>query len=138
MQWNDSALLYYSIWCGMGIWIVSYLGIEGEKFINKRQNLYEKHTFYGYALHYVLPPMKTWWPFCPEQLQSQIMYQNAQIFKRNWLISSPPAISIQNLKKTMKMTQHFVISAFWAGTVFGPRLWQLSARLLMSRDWTWL
>ena len=28
----------------------------------------------------------------------------------------------------MKMTRHFVISAVWAGTVFGPHLWQLSAR----------
>ena len=31
---------------------------------------------------------------------------------------------------------HFVISAVWAGTVFGPRLWQLSARrrLLAAYD----
>ena len=29
----------------------------------------------------------------PEQLQRQIIHQNAQIFHRNWLIPSPPAIS---------------------------------------------
>ena len=46
------------------------------------------------ALRYVLPPIKNWWPFCSEQLQRQIIYQNARIFKRNWLIPSPPAIYI--------------------------------------------
>ena len=40
----------------------------------------------------------------PEQLQRQIIHQNAQIFHRNWLIPSPPAISIQNLKNVMKIT----------------------------------
>ena len=29
---------------------------------------------------------KKWWPFCSEQLQRQIIHQNARIFKRNWLI----------------------------------------------------
>ena len=34
---------------------------------------------------------KKWWNFCFEQLQRQIIYQqNAWIFKRNWLIPSPP------------------------------------------------
>ena len=61
------------------------------------------------------------------QLHRQIIHQNARIFKRNSLIPSPPAIYIY-LKKTMKMTWYFVISAVWAGAVFGPRLWQLSAR----------
>ena len=51
-----------------------------------------------------LPRKKNWWPFCSEQLHRLIIHQNAWIFKRNWLIPSPPAISIKNLKKTMKMT----------------------------------
>ena len=34
------------------------------------------------ALRYVLPPKK-WRPFCSEQLQRQIIYQNARILKRN-------------------------------------------------------
>ena len=76
----------------------------------------------------VIPFKKNWWPFCSEELHRQIIHQNARFFKRNWLIPSPPAISIKNLKKTMKMTWHFVISAVWAGTAFGPRLWQLSVR----------
>ena len=33
------------------------------------------------------------------------------IFKRNWLIPTPPAISIKNLKKTIKTASSFVISA---------------------------
>ncbi len=45
---------------------------------------------------------------------------------RNWLKSSPPAFFL-NKRKT-KMTWHFVISAVWASTVFGPRLWPLSVR----------
>ena len=42
------------------------------------------------ALCYVLPPIKNWRPFCSEELQRQ----SAWIFKRNWLIPTPPAISI--------------------------------------------
>ena len=47
------------------------------------------------ALGYVLPPIKNWWPFCSEQLQRQIIYQSDRIFKKNWLIPSPLAISIK-------------------------------------------
>ena len=36
---------------------------------------------------------KNWRPFCSEQLQREIIYQNARIFKRN---CSPPAIYIWN------------------------------------------
>ena len=35
-----------------------------------------------------------WWPFCSKQLQRQLIHQNAWIFKREWLIPSPSAISI--------------------------------------------
>ena len=59
------------------------------------------------------------------QLYWQIIYQNDQIFTKKWLKPSPPAFSISNLKKTMKMTLHFVISTERAGTVFSPCLWQL-------------
>ena len=45
------------------------------------------------AFRYVLPPIN-WWPFCSEQLQRQIVHQNARIFKRNWLI---PAIFLFQL-----------------------------------------
>ena len=49
---------------------------------------------------------------------------------------SPPAFSISNLKKTMKMTWHFVISAVWAGTVFSPRLWTaLTAQAAADAGW---
>ena len=51
------------------------------------------------AFRYVLPPIN-WWPFCSEQLQRQIIY--ARIFKRNWLIPSPIAIYIYNLRKQWK------------------------------------
>ena len=62
-----------------------------------------QHTKSGYISHVVSylslipnlnfcftdwPPIKNWWPFCSEQLQRLIIYQNAQIFKRNWLIAS--------------------------------------------------
>ena len=72
---------------------------------------------------------KNWWPFCSEQLQKQIMYQNARIFKRNWFIPTPPAISISNLKKTMKMT--------WLHKFFGlffipANGWGKSAQQLIS------
>ena len=60
------------------------------------------HGWTADALPYVLPPIKNWWPFCSEQLQGQTIYQNAQIFRKNWLIPSSPAISIQNLKKKWK------------------------------------
>ena len=46
-------------------------------------------------LHYVLPPIKKWRPFCSKHLQRQIMYVNNDwIYKRNWLAPSPPAICI--------------------------------------------
>ena len=66
-------------------------------------NLHIAHGWTADALCYVLPPIKNWWPFCSEQLQRQIIYQNARICKRNWLIPTPSAISIY-LNKTMKMT----------------------------------
>ena len=56
-------------------------------------------------------------------IATQTNHTSNRIFKKKWLIP-PPAISIQNLKKTMKMTWHFVISAVWASTVFVPHLWQ--------------
>ena len=47
--------------------------------------------------------------FWSEQLQKQIIHQNAQIFKRNWLIPSTPAISIYLFfsKETMTWLQKF-------------------------------
>ena len=40
------------------------------------------------------PSIKNRQFFCSEQLHRQIKHQNARIFKRNWLILSPPAIYI--------------------------------------------
>ena len=54
-------------------------------------------------LCYVLPPNKNWWPFCCEHLQRQIMYQNDEISKRNWLKPLSSALSISNFKKTVKI-----------------------------------
>ena len=65
------------------------------------------------------------------QLHRQIIHQ--MFFHHKNTITTSNFYS--NLKKTMKMTWHFVISAVWVGSVFGPCLWQLSAcrRLLAGR-----
>ena len=56
----------------------------------KREDKWPTVAMYGHGF----PSIKNWWPFCSEQLHRHIIHQNAQIFKRNWLIPSPPAISI--------------------------------------------
>ena len=93
------------------------------------------------------------------QLHRQIIHQNHGISIKdstgaslisitNWLKSSPQVLLIQNLKKTTKITWHFVIPAVWTSTVFGPRLWLLSAcrhslaakkyKVLPYDNWNWL
>ena len=58
------------------------------------------HGWTADVLRYVI---KNWWTSCFEQLQRQIIYQNARILKKSWLIPWAPALSFWNLKKAMKM-----------------------------------
>ena len=79
---------------------------------------------------------KNWWPFCFDQLHKQIIHQNAQIFKKknDWKLHHQNCW-FKIKRKTMKMSSHFVISAGWASTIFGPCKWQLSAcRLLLTGE----
>ena len=60
--------------------------IYGETRVLKREDKWPTVAMHGHGF----PSIKNWWLFCSEQLHRQIIHQNARIFKRNWLIPSPP------------------------------------------------
>ena len=65
-------------------WLIIYSTIPGKSSPRlKFQKQGENHGRTADALRYVLPSIKNWQPFCSEQLQRQIINQNARIFKRN-------------------------------------------------------
>ena len=58
------------------------------------------------------------------QPHRQIMHQNAQNFFFTTKITSPPAFFVL---KTKENNENDMTSVVWAGTVFSPRVWPLSA-----------
>ena len=77
-------------------------------------------------LPYVLPPIKNWQPFCSEQHQRQIKYQNARIFNEIDRYHHHQ----QFLFKKENNENDMAAQVFWAVFLFQPTTQQLILMVL--------